>query len=300
MAGSGEVDILFDIRCAFYIGNYQQCVNEAQKLKVPPELKVERDVILYRAYIAQRKYGVVLNEVTSSSAPQLQAVRLFAAYLANEELRDKILSEVNTKLSGSVDLSNHMLLLMAASIMFYEGNYDEALRTLHQSEAMECSAMSVQILLKMDRVDFARKELKRMVDTDEDNILTQLATAWTNLAMGGEKNQEAYFIYQELSDKYVSTPLLLNGQAACHMAQGRFDDAEGVLQEALDKDSNNPETLINMVVVSQHLGKAPEVSSRYLSQLKESCKGHPFVKDYNTKEAEFDRLCHNYAPTVAA
>jgi coatomer protein complex subunit epsilon len=275
-------------------------VNEAQKLKVSAELKTERDVFMYRAYIAQRKFAVVLSEVTSSSPDELQAVRMLADYLANESRRDKILSDLDGKMAGNFDVTNSMFLLMAATILFYENNTDSALRLLHQSDALECTALSVQILLKMDRVDVARKELKRMQDSDEDNILTQLATAWFNLTIGGEKYQDAYYIFQELTDKFVSTPLLLNGLAACHMAQGRFDDAEGVLQEALDKDSNNPETLVNMVVLSQHVGKSPEVMNRYLAQLKDSQKSHPFVKEYFAKENEFDRLCRNYAPSVSA
>jgi len=300
MANQQGVDQLFDIRAAFLTGNYQQCINDAPKLNVGADLKTERDVLMYRAYIAQKKYGVVLDGIRSSSDAELRAVRTYAEYLSNDSRRDAIIKELDSQMSGNVDLTNSTYLLMAASIYYHEQNYDSALRTLHQSDNLECIALMVQILLKIDRVDLAKKELKRMQDADEDSIMTQLAQAWFNLSVGGDKYQDAYYIFQELADKHNATCLLLNGQAACYLAQGKFDDAESVLQEAMDKDSNNAETIINMVVLSQHLGKAPEVSNRFISQLKDSHRSHPFVKDYLQKESEFERIGKNYAPSVSS
>ncbi|XP_062609862.1 coatomer subunit epsilon-like [Saccostrea cucullata] len=301
MATEKDVDELFEIKTALYTGNYQQCINECQKLRLSnPDLKTAKDVIMYRAYVAQRKYGVVLDEINSSHPPELQAVKMFADYLSNESKRASIVRDLDQKMSASVDVSNSTFLVMAASIYNHEQNSDAALRALHQSDALECIGLTIQILLKLDRVDLARKELKRMQEIDEDSILTQLAQAWFNLAVGGEKYQDAYYIFQEMADKHNSTPLLLNGQAACYIAQGKFDDAESVLQEAMDKDSNNAETLVNMIVLTQHIGKPPEVSNRYVSQLKDSHRNHPFVRDYLQKESDFDRISRNYSPSVSA
>ena len=79
------------------------------------------------------------------------------------------------------------------------------------------------------------------------------------MALGGEKVQEAYYIYQEMIDKLGSTALLLNGQAVTFLAQGKYAEAEAALAEAIEKDPNNPETLVNMIVLAHHQGKQPEV-----------------------------------------
>ena len=80
-----------------------------------------------------------------------------------------------------------------------------------------------------------------------------------SLILGGDKIQDAYYIYQELIDKHGATPLLLNGQSASYIGQEKFDEAEAALQEAVEKDPNNVDTLINLIVLAQQTGKSTEV-----------------------------------------
>jgi len=192
-------------------------------------------VVVYVCVAPQRKYAVVLDEVKPSSPAEVQAVRVLAQYLHNPSRREALLKEIESKLTSGVDASNDMFILMAASVFYHEQNFDSALRCLNQSESLEGAAMRVQIYIAMHRVDLARKEVKGMQEKDDDATLTQLSLAWFNLAVGGDKCQDAYYIFQEMADKTTSTPLLLNGQATCYMQQGKFDEAESLLQEALTK-----------------------------------------------------------------
>ncbi|XP_028406987.1 coatomer subunit epsilon-like [Dendronephthya gigantea] len=299
MATNSDVDELFDIRNSFYLGSYQRCINEVQKTQPSSQdLKIERDAFMFRAYCAQGKYGVVLDEINKSSPKELQPIRTMAEYLQNPSRRETIINTVDQKLkSGDVD---DYYLLIAAIIYSHEQNYESALRCLHASEALESSALTIQIYLSMDRIDLAKKELKRMQEIDEDATLTQLAQAWFNIGVGGDKIQDAYYIFQEMADKYGGSVLLLNGQAVCYLQMAKYEEAESLLQDALDKDNSNPETLINLAFLSQHLGKSPEVSNRYISQLKSSHPDHLFTKQYNNKEKEFDRLAGQYEASVQA
>lgn len=299
MSSPAAVDVLFEVRNSFYLGNFQHCITEAQKIKPPSAaVAIERDVLMYRSYIAQRKCAVVLEEVLISSPTEVQAVRLLAEYFNNAGKRDAIIKQVEAKLSSGVEANNDTFILVSAAMYLHQQNYDSCLRCLNLTDSLEGSAMRVQVYLAMHRVDLAKKEVKGMQDKDDDATLTQLSLAWFNLSVGGEKYQDAYYIFQEMADKTTPTPLLLNCQATCYLLQGKLDDAEGVLMEALSKDSNNPETLINLVVVSQLLGKSHEVCNRYLSQLKDGCSDHDFILDYTSKESLFHRLAQQYAPPV--
>ncbi|KAK3030870.1 hypothetical protein RJ639_037327 [Escallonia herrerae] len=298
-------DLLFGLRNNFFLGAYQAAINNSDIPNLSEEESVERDSLVYRSYIALGSYQLVINEIDSAAATALQAVKLLALYLSSPENKEATIASLQEYLSDPAYGNNPIVRIIAGIVFMHEKDYVEALKHTNIGGTMELHALNVQILIKMHRSDYAEKQLRIMQQIDEDHTLTQLANAWLNLAVGGSKIQEASLIFQDFSEKYQMTSLILNGKAVCCMHMEKFDEAESLLLEALNKanslcsfhlllidDAKDPETLANLVVCSLHLGKQ---SSRYLSQLKLSHPEHVLVKRASAAEESFDRAVQTLA-----
>ncbi|KAH9747615.1 Coatomer subunit epsilon-1 [Citrus sinensis] len=292
MAAAAAPDHLFNLRNNFYLGAYQAAINNSDLTNLPPDDAVERDCLVYRSYIALGSYQLVISEIDESAATPLQAVKLLALYLSSPDNKESTISSLKEWLSDPAIGSNATLRLIAGIIFMHEEDYNEALKHTNAGGTMELHALNVQIFLKMHRSDYAERQLRAMQQIDEDHTLTQLANAWLNLAVGGSKIQEAYLIFQDFSEKYPMTGLILNGKAVCCMHMGNFDEAEGLLLDALNKDAKDPETLANLVVCSLHQGKS---TSRYLNQLKLTHPDHMLVKRASSGDESFERALQSVA-----
>eukprot|EP00729_Bicosta_minor_P005097 gene5097-12901_t len=288
-----SVDELFDVRNALHIGAFQQCINEAQRADVGSDSKDECNTLMYRAMVAQGKYSMVKSEIGSDASSDQQAVKRLAKYMHRKGDREEVVAEVKKAQEDGISMSNPTVALMSGTVFYLAGQPDEALRCLKHSgaESMETLALATQVLISMDRPDQAGKELKKMKEMDDDSTLCKLAESWVGLAKGGELLKEAFYNFEELAQKYGETPTLLNGQAAAHIQQGQYEDAEGVLLTAQEKDPDDAETLINLNSVASFLGKPAEVGQRYLAQLKDQHPNHPFTVALLAQEEAFEKLC---------
>ena len=108
------------------------------------------------------------------------------------------------------------MMYMLYNNKYYIFSYSHNLSTLtqpHNPLPTYSQALTIQILLRMNRIDLATNKLKEMKTTSEEHGLTRLAATWIAYAYGDKtKLQNAVYTYEELIDKYCK---LFDGMSVC-------------------------------------------------------------------------------------
>jgi coatomer protein complex subunit epsilon len=124
-----------------------------------------------------------------------------------------------------------------------------------------------------------------------------VTAAAVHMSAGGDKYREAANLYQEMLQRYGDECVgPSNGLAAAYICMKNYQEAEKVLLEALAREPENPDTLINLITVQQHTGKgSSDAASQYLITLKRVAPGHPMVASLALAEGSFERVAAGFA-----
>ncbi|CAO4371640.1 unnamed protein product [Caenorhabditis nigoni] len=284
-------DKLFAIRNYFFLGSYQSCIGEALKFQTKSEEeKQEKDVYLYRAYIAQGQAFIPLKEIPATTkSADLAAVRRFAEFRNNPAAQKKILAEIKEEVA-SKSLKSEIAGVLAAAILNEANQTEDAFRAVSRFDGLEARASKVYTLVKMNKRKLALQEVKKMNQIDEDATLSQLANALVASFGASGKVKDALYIYSEMADKYGRTTDLEMHQAIVSVLTQDYAAAEELLESSLERDNKDADVLINSLVAAQLNEKDDEITERYLSQLKHEHANHPWVVDFTRKEEEFDSI----------
>lgn len=298
-----EPDELYTLRAQYWLGHYSLALDEgrsAARRPMPPHLKSEREELMLRAQLGLGQYDRVIAEGRDKS-PAMRALVLHATYLSSDhDARPSVVDGVKTLLATPEAAGNTSLQLTACHVFLAAGMLREALGCVHHGLTMEHLAMCVQIYIRIDRLDLAKDALNLLKQADEDSVLAQLTGAYLSIARGSSGSDDAVHVLAGLSEQYGPSLMLLNCTAAANMVGGKYEAAEGNLRAAISEfgGGGDPDTLVNMVVCSQHLGKKGAEIDKYLSVLRGCGVDHPFVKGLAQVEGAFEREANKYLATA--
>ena len=225
-----DVDELYAVRNNFYVGNFQVAIDEGES--TPPlsqQKQIELDVYVARSRLALGQGKELISSI--NQAPMaMEAVKALAVFETNPSKQDVCIEKVESWLGDEMTGNNPTLRLIAGLMYTKAGKYSEALAVLKGAGANqpEHSALMIHILILMNRIDAAQKELAELENSNADDaVITQLAQGWVYCSLGGGKTEEASYIFQELIDKFDPTVKLLNNLGN----KPQFD-----LNQAVDKE----------------------------------------------------------------
>lgn len=125
-------DPLATIRNYFHSGAFQSVVSDASgPSQLSPDLALERKVLLYRAHLGLGNIPTVIQQISPSEPPELQAVKVLAKRLSGKESTQVCLSEMEDYVEKTGGPGkNPMVGAVAATFYAREGLLEEALRVV--------------------------------------------------------------------------------------------------------------------------------------------------------------------------
>ncbi|KAK7943731.1 coatomer epsilon subunit [Apiospora aurea] len=285
---------LINIHNHFHQGQYQEVV-DFDTAALSPENALPARVLALRARIALGQADDVIADVQGESEPELAAVGALAQHSLGKT--DAAVKTIEELASSSSD--NATVQTIGGIVLQAAGKSEEALALLSQhSGNLEAVALITQIHLLQNRTDLALKEVKAARSWAQDSLLVNLAESWVGVRMGGERYQQAFYVFEELAQApSTSSIVTLVSQSVCELHLGRVEEAQAALEQAVQKDPKYAEAIANLLVLNIVTGKNP---SELTASLRSVDPTHPFLADLAEKDALFDKAASKFSAKVSA
>ena len=158
--------------------------------------------------------------------------------------------------------------------------------------------MIVQIHLQQNRNDLALKEVISARRWAQDSLLVNLAESWVGLRLGGERYQQAFYVFEELAQAPASSSVRsLVAQAVSEMHLGRTEEAQAALEQAVKADPEAADVAANLLVLAILTGKDATEATATLQNLDAQ---HSLLVDLEEKSDLFDKAAAKYQAKVSA
>ncbi|KAM0666798.1 hypothetical protein ACQRIT_005476 [Beauveria bassiana] len=285
---------LINIHNHFHQGQYQEVI-DFDTSSFSPENELPARLLVLRARIALGQAQEVLADIKAASEPELQAV----SALAQQALgKTDVAVGVVEKLAAS-HADNVAVQIVGGTVLQAAGKSEEALALLSQHQgSLDAVALIVQIHLQQNRTDLAVKEVTAARRWAQDSLLVNLAESWVGLRAGGEKYQQAFYVFEELAQAPATSSISsLVSQAVCELHLGRLEEAQAALDQAIQKAPESADAIANLLVLKVVSGAN---SDELTENLKNVAPKHQLLVDLEEKSAAFDAAATKYSAKVAA
>ncbi|KAI1646295.1 coatomer epsilon subunit-domain-containing protein [Daldinia loculata] len=288
---------LINIHNHFHQGQYQEVI-DFDTSALSSENALPARVLALRARIALGQAEEAIADVQGESEPELVAVRALAEYSLGKT--DAAVQTIEELASSASD--NQTVQVLGGTVLQAAGKSEEALALLSQhSGSLDAVALIAQIHLQQNRTDLALKEVAAARRWAQDSLLVNLAESWVGLRLGGDKYQQAFYVFEELAQAPSTSSIVsLVSQAVCELHLGRVEEAQSALEQAVQKQPVYAEAIANLLVLSIITGKDAAAVSELTNSLKKAAPKHTFLVDLEEKSESFDKAAAKFSAKVSA